>query len=391
MNVKFFLGVICFCLMASHGRSDSPITSTYFAHLYSDQAIIAEVIEARNAQEAEIFSIREKHLLFFDDVNISLDVKIALVNACGWGEAKNLNVFREHLSRKYKVSQADIDSILTAPLFPEEEFYPKAKKIHYHDLVLLSYIQAMHDYFNPIHALKCAYEAAFTHAESEAANYVLGLVMAQIYFDVDWCMLYQIMVDARDGANYTKDKMRPEAISAIFEYINLYAPSCDESTEFETTEITDNPFSPEYYREHPVYEKPAVKQIAEKKATVDLVLLNDPNDKAGIYTNWVDYDQMSDGTKMIIRLKNDGNVASVETNLQLEILEMNEEEKFVTTMVVQEKIPPIQPGSEQKITLIIPYYWIYDPDADFVIELDFDNNIQESNEKNNRKTFHEFG
>jgi hypothetical protein len=390
-NLKFLTAIVTFFLIALYSRSDSPLTSTYFANVYADQTLIAEVIEARNAQELGTFLIKDKHLLFYDDINVALDVKIALVNACGWGESKNLDFFKEHLIKKYNINQADIDSILSAPLFSEEEFYSKAKHIHYHDLALLSYTQAMHDYFNPIHALKCAYEAAFVHPESEAANYVLGLVVAQIYFDVDWCMLYQMMVAARDGLNYSTDRIRTEAITAIFEYIGLYASSCEESTKLEIEETVENRFTQEYYRDNPVYQKPQVRQISEKNAAVDLVLLNDPNDKGGIYTNWVEYDQMSDGTKMTIRLKNEGDVPSIETNLQLEILEMNEEASFITTMVVQEKIPPIQPGSEQVITLIIPYYWIFDPDADFIIELDFDNNIQEFNEKNNRKTFHEFG
>jgi Uma2 family endonuclease len=39
----------------------------------------------------------------------------------------------------------------------------------------------------------------------------------------------------------------------------------------------------------------------------------------------------------------------------------------------------------------IPNYWIYDPNADFEILLDYDNNIIEENEKNNHSSFHEWG
>jgi subtilase family serine protease len=57
----------------------------------------------------------------------------------------------------------------------------------------------------------------------------------------------------------------------------------------------------------------------------------------------------------------------------------------------QVKIPALKPGEEVELTLFISGYWIYNPNADFRIDLDFDNNILETDEQDNSGTFYEEG
>jgi hypothetical protein len=120
------------------------------------------------------------------------------------------------------------------------------------------------------------------------------------------------------------------------------------------------------------------------------VLINKPDDPNGYINRWISYDEMSDGTQMVITVANNGNVVSIETNLQIEIRAWDDSD-LVTSRLVQEMIPAIAPGESKDIVVIIPYYWIYDPDADFIIRLDYDDIIEEKTERNNSAEFHELG
>jgi hypothetical protein len=370
--------------------ADSPLTSTFFADSYADQPLIAERLKMTADGQVPQPPVDSKHLQFLDDTSVSLDVKVALVNALGYGESGNLAIFKHHLMKKYKIRDSDIDSLLVPPVYPGEEFYPKAQGMHYHDLVLLSYFQAMHDYFHPVFALKCAYEAARKQPASEAANYILGLILAQIYFDVDWCLVYSTMQSVKETGGYLTDRMRPEAITGIFTYIDLYKQACNTETEAAQSAIEEDKYSEAYWKRNPVYSRPLELPQYEAGDYVDLELLNKSNDPNGYFNNWITYDEMSDGTKILVSIRNNGNVATIETNLQIEIREP-EENDMVTVKIIQDKIPVVAPGAVIQLEVIIPYYWIYDPDADFIIRLDHDDVMDEKSEKNNVESFQEMG
>jgi hypothetical protein len=389
--MKRFAALLVLVFIVALSRADSPLTSTFFANAYSENHLMTELLYLPADVLQRRAELKEKHLQFFDDKSVGLDEKIALLNACGFGESSNLGIFKQHLLNKYGLQNADVDSLLMPPEYPGEEFPQGGKEMHYHDLVLLSYTQAMHDYFNPSLAVKCAYRAAFTHPESEAANYVLGLILAQIYFEVDWCMLYTVMQSAKEGADYSTDRLKPEAIGYIFSYIDLYKAECNKGLLSTADSLPEeNKYTADYWQQHPVYQRPESRPTYEKGENVDLVLINKPDDPNGYINRWISYDEMSDGTQMVITVANNGNVVSIETNLQIEIRAWDDSD-LITSRLVQEMIPAIAPGESKDIVVIIPYYWIYDPDADFIIRLDYDDIIEEKTERNNSAEFHELG
>lgn len=388
--MKKALGFIFSLFVALHCVADSPLTSTFFAEAYKDVDVINEILLRRGKSDVFQFSMTEKHLNFFDNPTISLDQKIALVNALGWGTSQNIDVFKKHLQKKYTLEAIVLDSILQEPLTENQEFYLPAQVISYDDLTLLAYVQVMHDYFRPMLGMQCAYRAAINNQKSEATTYILALILAQYYLDFDWCLIYPAVSSVRDIGPYSKDFMRKEAVSAIFEYIEIYRNACDEIPL--DTELTNNDsiFSAEHWIKNPVYIKPDHQQISDKKSRVDLKLLNKQSDENPMFNSWVVFDEASEGTTFLLQIQNDGNLPSIETNMLLRI-DNSLELEGAMPMYFQHKIPVIQPSQTLDLRVTIPNYWIYDPNADFEILLDYDNNIIEENEKNNHSSFHEWG
>ncbi len=386
--IKLSVASLLIC-MTYVSKADSPLTSTFFANVYKDYPLIEELLVLSSDSSAKRPELKEKHLQFFDHSAFGLDVKIALVNAFSFGESGNLEIFKTHLIKKYKLQSSEMDSLLMAPEYPNEELPGKVKSFHYHDLVLLSYIQAMHDYFNPVLAMKGVYKAAQAHPESGAAAYVFGLIMSQIYFDVDWCMVYTSMQSVREGGNYSIDILRKEAIEQIFAYIDLYRSQCiEDGMIYKDDDAVVNKYTADYWKSNPVFKRPEEIPQLSKGEYFDLVLLNKPDGPDGYINQWINYDELSDGTRMVLSIANNGNIPSLETNMQIEVRDWIDEE-MITTHVIQERIPVLDPGTSADIEVIITYYWIYDPDADFVIRVDFDNIMNEKNEKNNSAEFHE--
>lgn len=394
---KILFAFVMLCVV-SIARADSPLTSTFFCEAYADVPFIKDALKWRSERNMTQLALSSQHLKFFDDPAISLDQKIALVNVLGWGESGNINLMKKHLAGKYKLPTAALDSILQEPLYQEAEFYAPAKIISNDDLTLLAYVQIMHDYFHPIIGFQCAHRAVLQNPESEATAYVLALLIAQNYLDMNWCTLYETMITVRDYTTFTKDRMRPEAVAIIFNYIDAYKQSCEENhDELEYTENIDegemqssNIYTMEHWKKNSVYTPPSTSQVSDKKNKVDLVLLNVDDEEKTMFDKWIFLDDTSDGTRLVVSIKNKGNVASVETNLLIEIdypSELNPSGK----LFVQEKIPVIAPGKDINIEVILKDYWIYNPNADFIIKLDYDDNIIELNEENNMREFHEWG
>jgi hypothetical protein len=142
----------------------------------------------------------------------------------------------------------------------------------------------------------------------------------------------------------------------------------------------------DYFNDNPCYVKPMDKQISTKEQSVDLVLLNEASDKQMIYNNWVTYNESAKGTDIQVKIKNNGNTVSLSTNLLLQVSDSE-----LNPMYMQTEIPPIEAGATIEITLTILNYWIYAPNADFKITLDYDDNITEPDESNNSRYFYEQG
>jgi CARDB len=379
-----------FALITLYSSADSPLTSTFFAMAYNDVPIIGAVMQRRMTEGIYNLPLTNEQLTFLDDATVSLDQKIALINGLGWGETANTEVFIQHLMQKYTISHNVLDSALVLRDAELDGLWPAARVISNNDLTILAYLQAMGDYFQPQLGLNCAIHAMDNNPTSEAAAYVTGLLAAQVYLDFDWCNVY-LVVEEVASAPHDKDLFRDDAIVAIMEYISLYAASCEEqglTSDNETYPSLRYDWTPEYWLENPCYVKPTAQQQSTASNRVDLELLNDATGADMIYGNWITYDESIDGTMVVLKIRNNGNTASVPTNVSMVISESDDTVPYIT---VQSAIPAIPAGSTTDVIISISGYWIYNPDASFDIDIDFDNNIQEQNEDNNKKWFFEQG
>lgn len=389
---KFFTICCCACI-ALTSLADSPLTSTFFAMAYNDVPTIGTIMQKRMSEGVYNVSLTPEYLAFLDNATIPLDQKIALINGLGWGETGNTEVYIQHLMDKYALTHDVFDSLMVFRDNEVEDLWPAATVIDNHDLLSLAYMHALGDYFDVAQQANIAYYVYAQIQDSQAAACVSGLLVSQIMLDLNWCAVYLALEETRTGT-YSKDLLRPAALSAIYEYIDLYAASCLEAeTDMEYGEQTQEGIgkmvtSLSYYTEHPAYEIPAVRQLSNKEDKIDLCLMNEK--KVTIHENWITYNAQADGTDLLVMIKNKGNTESIGTNVLIHIFKDENVEGDVD-YYLQSDLPVIGAGKTIELTITLREYWIYDPNAHFEIILDYDNNIEESNEDNNTQQFFEQG
>ncbi len=389
--MKKLITIICSALIALSAAADSPLTSIFFAMAYNDVPTIGAIMEQRMSTGNANIVLTATHISFLDDANNSLDQKIALINGLGWGDATNTEIYIQHLMKKYNLTHSTFDSLLVFREYPDIDMWQEGKVMNNHDLLSLSYIQVMGDYFNPLVVGNLVDYASSKMEDSQAAACIAGLVISQFMLDLDWCGVYQGFDVVRYGT-FNRDIMRPAAMQAMNEYIDLYAESCNEASIIDeymnqaAANASRLVMTLDYFTDNPCYVKPMDKQISTKENFVDLELLNEDDEKQTMHNNWVTYNESAKGTDIVVKIKNNGNTTSLSTNMLLRVADREQ-----NPMYMQTEIPPIEPGATIDITLTILNYWIYEPNADFKITLDYDDNIVEPNEKNNSQQFFEQG
>ncbi len=395
--MKNIVAILLLCFAELLALADSPLTSTYFASAYSDIPLIRALLVQSEKSESSSLRMEASHLRFFDDTSISLDQKVALVNALGWGDSLNTEIYMAHIMKKYGIGRDVIYGAMVLPGEEDMDLPAYAQVISLDDMVILGYIQIMGDYFQPLRGFRLLTHAAANNESSEASVWIFGLMCAQIYLDMDWCKVYTSMAEVRDNYVYTTNLLRPEAKTAIFEYIGIYEEMCveEELADFNASlenmyvinPYKDPEFQLPYYTTNPVYAKPAAPQVSDKKNSVDLVLKT--GDKDQMLDNWIFYEELMDGTTIKVQVINKGNTQSIETNLLFRNVGDGSAEQ--PDFYYQVPIPSIPAGASREITIDIPSFWIYDPDAQFQIILDYDGNISEPNEENNVQSFYQQG
>lgn len=334
--------------------TNTPIAAIPFASAYSDVAMIKTALSKKGQEGVVNVIINADHLKFFDQKNISLDQKIALINAIGWGKSGNMQIFRKHLETKYSLKHDVLDSVLTDPLYPGEEFCFGAMKISAADLCLLGYLQVLNYSDQPILAYKAAYRAALLQPKSECAAVVIGLIMAQTQAEYLWCDCVDHMMSLRNDINLTQDKFRPEASKAIYAYFEAGVSKCHGS---------------------PVSTGP------------DAVLITKQQDSP-IFNSVIFYDEEIDGTRIHILIMNQGSDKMPECDIELLF---NDEEEGMGKMIHRDRLPAIQPGETIEKDIYIPNYKAYNPNVDLKISIDPDNLVPETNEENNSSSFNDQG
>jgi len=374
-----FAGMALFTI----SRADSPLTSTPFYTAYN------EIIAVNKASEGKF----DKEVLAFLDGANPIDQKIAVANALSWGKMENVTTYVSHLKTKYKLDQSFFDSVF---VYRGEEppMWPGMEKLNSDEMLCLGYMNAMADYFNPLNGHTLIYHS-FIKEKTRTHAIVLGLIISQYSMDYDWCMVYQVMAAVREDESITMENFREEAMNIIFEYIDGYSSSCyEEEEEAEEFSLIQEPV---------YYNQPEKKQENKgKKNHADLVI-----EKIMV----PDYVDEISGTRVLVIVKNKGTVASIETNSKMTDIDMTRAEAAAEGLKGYELdyadesyyekdpaandryfeswsvVPALAPGELYVLEFKVYNYWIFDPNCEIKVILDFDENIIEPDEKNNKKVF----
>lgn len=200
-----YLLIALFAVLTLPVLADSPITSTGFSAVYEDENMV------QLARKSEGLLTDELMQYLANDSN-PIDVKMAVINELGWdfNGKKNTATFIAYLKKTKKFKD---DKTLK-------------KKASGDVLLCLAYLKAMDDYFDVKEAVVYADLALKKNQNSYTFQIIAGIIKAQAAFDSDWCKVFQLTDNVRQKATTLKMDMRSEAINIIFEYMDLYADSC---------------------------------------------------------------------------------------------------------------------------------------------------------------------
>jgi hypothetical protein len=206
---------VCVCiipisiLLAGVLSADSPITSTYFADVYSDLPMVKKAIDSDGILTKEMSG-------FLSSDKNPIDAKAAVINGLGWdfNGKQNAEYYFKYLLQRYP---AGIDSNTLEPLSADEIF-------------CFGYLRAMDDYFNVIDALDILYLAWEMNDSSFTVSLIYAIVEAQDAMDYDWCEVWMLVEDVLMDESLKRD-MREGAVNSILEYMRLYEEYCDEYDE----------------------------------------------------------------------------------------------------------------------------------------------------------------
>ena len=91
--MKYIVSSLIILFSVGISFADSPLTSTPFYKAYMDMA------EVKSAKE---IGFSKSHMKFLSDESVSMDKKLALINAVSWGDSAHVCAFQDYLISKYK-------------------------------------------------------------------------------------------------------------------------------------------------------------------------------------------------------------------------------------------------------------------------------------------------
>jgi hypothetical protein len=207
MKRKLFLALVFGLLVNQNLLADSPLTSTQISNAYKDYAIIQLASKSNGDISVDLMN-------YLYEKSNPIDVKIALINEIansGWRidfkEKNNAAIFLEYLQQK--------DSGFSLNGNPNSE-----------TLISYAYLKALDNYFDVAEATKWADLAKYRNEESYTVNIVWALIHAQQAMDSDWCKVYKLTNSVRENKGLEKD-MQEEALSIIFDYMDIYKDYCN--------------------------------------------------------------------------------------------------------------------------------------------------------------------
>jgi hypothetical protein len=208
---QIYLLIALVFIFSTNAIADSPLTSTSFSDAYTDVAIVQKAANSNGI-------LTEEYMDFLSCKKEEIEIKMAVVNALSWDfdGKSNYQTYLEYLEKKHKVKKAE----------KEETFY---KKITADETLALAYLLSLDDYFEVVEALVIANKAVEKSKASKTSytfHIIRGLIKAQSLFDSDWCLLWKATNAVRTNGELEKD-MREDAITNIFDYMDLYKGDCE--------------------------------------------------------------------------------------------------------------------------------------------------------------------
>jgi hypothetical protein len=201
---KTFLGLLAMLFFSYQASADSPLTSTEFYKAYEQLPIIQLAGTSNGLLTKELIK-------YLDNKDNPTDVKIALINRLGWNikGKKNAATFIKHLQSKYGFKTiTELKAGLSAS-----------------DLICISYLKSMDNYFDTKEALAYATLAQTKEPKSYTINIIRSLIKAQGYLYKSYCQVFKIVDEVRANEGITMD-FNKEASDIIFEYIDKYEKYC---------------------------------------------------------------------------------------------------------------------------------------------------------------------
>ena len=207
MKCKLYLALIFVLLVNQNLLADSPLTSTKISNAYKDYAIIQLASKSNGDISVDLMD-------YLYERSNPIDVKIALINEIansGWRiefkEKNNAAIFLEYLQQK--------ESGFSLNGNPNSEI-----------LISYAYLKALDNYFDVAEATQWADLAKSRNGESYTVSIVWALIHTQQAMDSDWCEVYNLTNSVRENKGLEKD-MKEEAISIIFDYMDIYKDDCN--------------------------------------------------------------------------------------------------------------------------------------------------------------------
>ena len=149
-----------------------------------------------------------------------------LINELGWGKEQLVGQYENYLLKKRKGLEPSVFTYLKtiSEEIPVEN--EQTNLLTADDLMCWAYLQAMGDYFNPNLASRAAYLAYVRNPKSMAHATVFTLVACQIAFDFNWCYVYKNGKEFLIDMKYEENRLKPEAVKIIMDYLRLYKSDC---------------------------------------------------------------------------------------------------------------------------------------------------------------------
>lgn len=347
-------------------RADSPLSSCYFAPAYRDVPEIATMIalEAGTDDDLLLESLTSVYIL---DAERSLELRLAMLNALGFGQVANAELMVQYVAVKYGANTEDWRQLVLQEKWVALSHKCERLGVTTEDLITMAYAMAMAHYLNPRCALPLIALAGPLLEENETAAWIGELILSQFTAETDLCEVYVAFAEL-PLKSFPQGKFREEAKRRIMDYIGLYEEAC-----------LPDPYTDAYYLHFPVYDTLQTPQKTNAAKYVDLHFVGAVEGVLA-YKDHVNNNGI-DGGKVAVEIRNSGNTANIPTNLYCVMLVMHEgkEERLVR----QVQIPPIKANQNEVVAIYFPGVW-WQPDSGRM-ELIIDNagQINEKNEANN--------